>query len=109
MPIKHATTNLRETKVIRTLIKVESFNRPSCKKLLVSVVCVCVFFKDRDRTLSALTNIHTRFSRLIHEYLSPRILTAVLFSGMVQIMLQTYLDSSFANKSFVLFCSRHIF
>ena len=60
----------------------ENFNRPFCEKLLVSVV----FFekkkkrkkKDRDPTISAMTNIHTRFSCLIREYPSTRILAAAL-------------------------------
>ena len=34
--------------------------------------------KDRDPTISAVTNIHTRFYIQIHEYPSTRILAAAL-------------------------------
>ena len=55
----------------------ENFNRPFCEKLLVSVVFLKKKRKekkDRDPT----TNIHTRFSCLIREYPSTRILAAAL-------------------------------
>ena len=35
--------------------------------------------KDRDPTISAVTNIHTRFYIQIHEYPSTRILAAALW------------------------------
>ena len=62
----------------------EFFNRLFCEKLLASVVEIFFLFlkkkKDCDPTISAVTNIHTRFYIQIHEYPSTPILAAALVS-----------------------------
>ena len=76
------------TLLIRTVVIGNiSINR-FCEKLLVSVVKSSVVNKkqkkkkDRDPTISAVTNIHTRFYMQIHEYPSTRILAAALLIRM---------------------------
>ena len=61
----------------------KNFNGPFCEKLLVSVTKKAKKKKDRDPTISAVTNIHTRFYIQIREYPSTRILAAALPVGML--------------------------
>ena len=56
----------------------KNFNGLFCEKLLVSVKKGKKKKKDRNPTISAVTNIHTRFYIQIHEYPSTRILAAAL-------------------------------
>ena len=55
----------------------ENFNRPFCEKHL-GLVGGGLKKKNPDPTILAVTNIRTRFSCLIPEYPSTRILTAAL-------------------------------
>ena len=75
---------LNETFLFRTVVIGNISINHFCEKLLVSVVKSCFSCskkkkkKDRDPTISAVTNIHTRFYIQIHEYPSTRILAAAL-------------------------------
>ena len=74
---------MRDTLLIRTVVIGNISINHFCKKPLVSVVKFILLQlltkkKDRDPTILAVTNIHTRFYIQIHEYPSTRILTAAL-------------------------------
>ena len=75
LPIIGECKTQLETKVfLRDIINLNDFDQPLCDKLLVSVVKK----KDRDPTILAVRNIHTRFSCLICEYPSTLILSTAL-------------------------------
>ena len=57
----------------------KNFNGPFCENFLFQLKKgKKKKKKDRDPTISAVTNIHTRFYIQIHEYPSTRILAAAL-------------------------------
>ena len=56
----------------------KNFNGPFCENFLFQLKKGKKKKKDRDPTISAVTNIHTRFYIQIHEYPSTRILAAAL-------------------------------
>ena len=88
----------------------KNFNGPFCVKLLVSVTKKAKKKekKDCDPTISAVTNIHTRFYIQIREYPSTRILAAALAELSQKVSLSCLKSFAELSKKTVaeLFCHR---